>query len=78
MAAKELGTLPSNELKRVFARSKELEDELLPAGCRKLVGEKEDLWRVRVGHYRIIYSIDGTVFIVDIRRVRHRKNIYNK
>jgi mRNA interferase RelE/StbE len=62
----------------VFAKSRELENDPRPAGCKKLVGEKEELWRVRVGDYRIIYSIDDSIFIVDIGRVGRRKDVYNK
>ncbi len=62
----------------VYAKSKELENNPRPAGCKKLVGEKEDLWRVRVGDYRIIYTINVSIFIVDIRRIGHRRDIYNK
>ncbi|MCW3107403.1 MAG: addiction module toxin, RelE/StbE family [Segetibacter sp.] len=78
VAAKELRHLPNNEVKRVITKSQELQSEPRPPGCKKLVGEKEDLWRVRVGDYRIIYSIEDAVFIIDIRRVGHRKDIYNK
>lgn len=75
-AAKELRHLPADELKRVYNKAKELENDPRPVGCKKLGGEKEELWRVRSGNYRIIYSIDDTVFIIDIRRVGHRQNIY--
>jgi mRNA interferase RelE/StbE len=76
-ATKELRQLPNQELQRVYAKSKELESNPRPVGCKKLVGEKEDLWRVRVGDYRIIYTIDDRVFIIDIRRIGHRKGIYD-
>jgi len=33
-------------------------------------------WRVRVGDYRIIYAIDDTQLIVEIRVIRHRKDAY--
>jgi mRNA interferase RelE/StbE len=36
----------------------------------------DDLWRVRVGDYRIIYVIDDTQSIVEIRVIRHRKDAY--
>ena len=78
VAAKELRNLPKEEIKRVYAKSKELESNPRPAGCKKLAGEKEDLWRVRVGDYRIIYTINDTIFIIDIRRIGHRRDIYNK
>ncbi len=78
IAAKELRHLPPVELKRVFAKSQELRFEPRPPGCKKLVGEKEELWRIRVGDYRIIYSIEDTIFVIDIRRIGHRKDIYKK
>jgi mRNA interferase RelE/StbE len=76
VAARELRQLPNQEIKRVFAKSKELESDPRPPGSKKLVGEKEDLWRIRVGDYRIIYTIDDVVAIVDIRRIGHRRDIY--
>lgn len=78
VAAKELRHLPNEEIKRVYAKSKELESNPRPPGCKKLVGEKEELWRIRVGNYRIIYSVNDTVFIIDIRQIGHRREIYNK
>ena len=78
VAAKELRQLPNEEIKRVYAKSKELETNPRPLGCKKLIGEKEDLWRIRVGDYRIIYTINETISIVDIRRIGHRRDIYNK
>ena len=47
-----------------------------PAGCKKLVNNKEELWRVRVGDYRILYAIDDVVRIVDIQQIGHRREIY--
>ncbi|MBI2152730.1 MAG: type II toxin-antitoxin system RelE/ParE family toxin [Candidatus Rokubacteria bacterium] len=37
---------------------------------------REDLWRIRVGDYRVIYSIDDDARIVDISAVRHRSDAY--
>jgi mRNA interferase RelE/StbE len=76
VAARELRQLPNQEIKRVFAKSKELESNPRPPGSKKLVGEKEDLWRIRVGDYRMIYTIDDVVAIVEIRRIGHRRDIY--
>jgi mRNA interferase RelE/StbE len=41
----------------------------------QLSGE-EDLWRLRVGDYRVIYSVDDSEKIVDIVAVRDRKDAY--
>lgn len=46
-----------------------------PSGCKKLVGS--NIWRVRAGDYRILYSIDDKIMIVDIRAIGHRKDIYS-
>ncbi|MBW4623695.1 MAG: type II toxin-antitoxin system RelE/ParE family toxin [Cyanosarcina radialis HA8281-LM2] len=43
-----------------------------PPGCIKLKG-KTDSWRVRVGDYRIIYSIDDTNLAIKILKVSHRR-----
>jgi len=34
------------------------------------------LWRLRVGNYRVIYSIDDANRIIDISAVRHRRDAY--
>jgi len=44
-------------------------------GCKKLQGE-DNLWRIRIGDYRVIYSIDDKQKIVDVSAVRHRREIY--
>lgn len=46
-----------------------------PFGVRKVHGV-ENLWRVRVGDYRVVYAIDDTNHLVDVRVVRHRKDAY--
>jgi mRNA interferase RelE/StbE len=38
-------------------------------------GDRE--WRVRVGDYRIIYTIDDENMHVDITKVGHRSSIYD-
>lgn len=46
-----------------------------PQGFKKLKSIVE-LYRIRVGDYRIIYSIDNNVLIISIVRIGHRKEIY--
>ena len=47
-----------------------------PAGSKKLQGASENLWRIRTGDYRIIYAIEDTIKIIEIRKIGHRKDIY--
>ena len=46
-----------------------------PPGCVKLAGD-EDVWRVRVGDYRILYEIHHRRLVVVIIDLGHRKEIY--
>jgi len=47
-----------------------------PNGCKKLKGSEGELWRIRVGDYRVVYFIEDEIELVDIQRVRHRKEVY--
>jgi len=41
---------------------------------RKLTHIKPDVWRARIGSYRLVYSFDNVSLI--LHRIRHRKDIY--
>lgn len=74
-ARKDLERLPDAVLQRVFPRIEALADTPRPAGCRKLRGAK-DLWRIRVGDYRVVYQIDDGILLVEVRSVGDRKDVY--
>jgi mRNA interferase RelE/StbE len=46
-----------------------------PPGCDKLSGHAE-LYRVRVGRYRVVYSIDDAASEVHVIKIGHRKDVY--
>lgn len=74
-AEKELVALDSTILKRIVQKIETLAGEPRPSGCKKLKGEK-NRWRMRVGDYRVIYSIDDQARVVDISAIRHRREAY--
>ena len=74
-ARKELERLPAREVKRIITKITALAMEPRPTGCRKLVSE-QNLWRIRVGEYRVVYSINDETQIVDIVTVRHLSEVY--
>jgi mRNA interferase RelE/StbE len=74
-ARKELEALPDDALKRIFPRIESLADVPRPPGCKKLRGAR-DLWRIRIGSYRVIYQVDDDVLVVEVRAVGDRKDIY--
>ncbi len=74
-ARKELGSMDEKIVNRIFDKILDLSLQPRPAGCRKLTGNK-NLWRIRIGDYRVLYSIDDKEFIVDVVAVRDRKDVY--
>jgi mRNA interferase RelE/StbE len=75
-ALKELQSLPKRNVIAITNAIEQLATEPRPQGCKKLVNTKENLWRVRVGDYRIIYLIDDIIRIVNVRKIGHRRDIY--
>ncbi len=74
-ARKELENLSDTLIARLVPKIEGLATDPRPTGCRKLRGYK-DLWRIRVGDYRIAYIIDDDRKVVSITRIAHRRNIY--
>jgi len=74
-AEKELGSLPQKDIKRIVTAIDSLAENPLPLNTKKLSGQK-DRWRIRVGHYRILYTIDESERLITIFRIGHRKDIY--
>jgi mRNA interferase RelE/StbE len=75
-ALKELLGLPARVSDQISKAIDNLEENPRPIGCKKLKGESEYLWRIRVGKYRVIYAIEDTIQIVEVRKIGHRKDIY--
>ncbi|HAQ39111.1 MAG TPA: hypothetical protein DCX89_01655 [Saprospirales bacterium] len=63
--------------KRIDKAILSLEEEPRPIGCIKLKSSS-NLYRIRVGAYRIVYLINDTLRSVDLRLVEHRKQAYNR
>jgi mRNA interferase RelE/StbE len=74
-AEKQLRELPRPDLQRVIVAIRALAGDPRPRGCHKLRGY-EDVFRIRVGHYRIIYSVQDRQLVVIILKVGHRRDIY--
>lgn len=74
-ARKELEALDASIVNRIFQKIEMLAEEPRPSGCLKLTGE-EDLWRIRIGDYRVLYTINDKRKLVDVIAVRHRREAY--
>ena len=62
-------------VQRLFPAIESLACEPRPRGCRKVQGA-DNLWRIRIGDYRVLYTIDDQARIVDILAIRHRSDAY--
>ncbi len=73
-AAKEIQALPSRDIKHILQVIESLSNNPRPHGCEKLTNREE--YRIRYGHYRIIYTIEDVLITVCIVKAGHRKDIY--
>ena len=73
-AAKELEALPKQDRRRLVARIRKLSGDPRPPGSEKLSGH--DLYRVRQGNYRVLYSVRDTDQAVVIIMIGHRREVY--
>ncbi|HVT38652.1 MAG TPA: type II toxin-antitoxin system RelE/ParE family toxin [Gemmatimonadaceae bacterium] len=74
-ARRDLERLDDAILNRIFPRIEALAETPRPTGCRKLRGSR-DLWRIRIGVHRVIYQVDDTARVVEIRAAGDRKDVY--
>lgn len=74
-AFKELSKLPNTIFVSISDKINTLDKNPFPSGYKKLKGSK-NYYRLRVGNYRIVYSVYQDVLIIEIIRIRHRKNVY--
>ena len=72
---KQLESLPKIVWKSVSDAIDRLSEEPRPSTSRKLQGQM-DSWRIRVGDYRIIYTIEDNRLVVLILKVGHRREVY--
>ena len=74
---KDIRSLPRQEVVRIVAAVSQLADDPLPIGGQKLSGS-ERTYRIRVGDYRVIYEVFSDSHIIEVQRVRHRKDVYRE
>ncbi len=74
-AEKQLRQIASQEIPRTHVAISRLRQHPFPAKCEKLRGAK-DQYRIRVGVYRIVYTVDKIKRQIIIQRIRHRKDVY--
>lgn len=74
-AEKQIRGLGRDDQVRVLRAIQQLATDPRPRGARKLRGY-EDVYRIRVGTFRVIYSVESDRLLVIVLKVGHRKDIY--
>jgi mRNA interferase RelE/StbE len=74
-AERQVRTLPRTDQVRVLRVIQGLAANPRPPGCRKLSGQ-DDVFRVRVGRYRVLYAIENRRLVIIVLKVGDRKDVY--
>jgi mRNA interferase RelE/StbE len=72
---RQLHKLPTDVQRRIVRAVGELAFDPRPVGVVKLAGV-ENLWRIRIGDYRVVYEIHDAQLIVLVLRMAHRRDVY--
>jgi len=72
---KSLDKIPVDYLTSIKEAVNDLENNPRPFGYIKLEGF-ENSYRIRVGIYRIIYTIEDDILTVEVVKIDHRSSVY--
>ena len=72
-AVKEFEALPVRNRRRIVMRIRALSTDPRPPGCETLTGK--ELYRVRQGHFRVLYSISDSDLTLIVFKVGHRREV---
>jgi mRNA interferase RelE/StbE len=73
-AEKELAALTLQARERIASALRAMEDDPFPHGVKKL--KARDGYRVRVGDYRILFTVNRAARLVRVGAIGHRKDVY--
>ena len=76
-AEKELKKLSMKLMARIVPRIEKLASNPRPSGCKKLRGGDNE-WRIRICDYRVVYTVEDKRLAVEVTRIRHRSEVYER
>ena len=74
-AKKELRKIPKKELLSILDEVEKLSSNPFPLTHKKIQGTN-NTYRLKIGNYRVVYYLENEELIIEIIRVRHRKDVY--
>jgi len=76
-AFKKLQSIPTKEVKKIYMQINHLMTEPIPKQSVKIKGE-QNIYRLRIGNYRIVYEVKKLCLSVLVLIIDHRKNVYKQ
>ena len=76
-AERDFRNLPKSVQLKLAPKIDSLANEPRPRGVKKLTGE-EELYRIRVGDYRVIYQVQDKALLVLVIKIADRKEVYKR
>jgi mRNA interferase RelE/StbE len=73
---KDFKSISPQDAKRIKVAIANLTNDPRPLGYIKLKGKKREYFRIRIGNYRVVYTVEDKVLLVVVIHVGHRKEIY--
>lgn len=61
---------------RIFSKIEKLKENPTPHGSKRIKGTRDELFRIRIGEYRVLYEVDKGVEIIAVIRIGKRANVY--
>ena len=71
---KDLRSILKQDVLRILNSLEQLAEDPRPINSKPLTGR--DAWRVRIGQYRAIYTINEQEIVIEIIKIAHRKSVY--
>lgn len=72
--AEDLRSIPRTDVARALDTLNDLQNNPRPTNAQPLTGR--DAWRVRIGRYRAIHTIDDDNLIIEVIKVGHTPDNY--
>jgi len=76
-ALRALRKLDRQIAERIKIATEALRDDPRPSGAKMLTGS-HGLWRIRIGDYRVVYTVDDQQRLVRVAAAGHRRDIYTR
>ena len=75
-AQRQLKKLPKQLQLTIIQKLENLKTTPLPVGIKKLSGI-DNLYRLRIGNYRVIYQVEHNILLILVLKIGDRKEVYD-